>query len=148
MTDEQGSGQVSWNSAQFLISEISNLRSRANTFRLQRDYGNAFECLRCVKATTIQSFSKEEREQLRKKEMEFSECLQFQKMVRPKGFGSDLTFPGEVEQDKTGKMKAEMLRKIKNIIPLYEEYNELLADLLEKYGYLIPVKEDASKMKF
>ena len=30
----------------------------------------------------------------------------------------------------------------------YAEYNDKLMDLLEKYGYLISEKEDASRMKF
>lgn len=148
MVEEQSGGQVSWNSAQFLIMEISTLRANANQYCLKGDYIKAFECLRAVKRSTIQSFKSNDRLLLKAKEKEFEECLRFQKLVKPQGFSRELNFPKGINEEETRKLKRELLKKINNIVPLYEDYSELLSDLLEKCGYLIPAKQDASKMSF
>lgn len=129
---------------------MSNLRASANSHCLKGDYAKAFECLRAVKRSVIQSFRKQEREALKQKEKEFEECLSIRNFIKPIGFSNQLNFPKEFfkEESKVENVKKEILNKIKNIVPLYEQYNEMLSDLLEKYGYLIPIKEDASKMTF
>ena len=56
--------KVSWNAAQGLIMELSNRRSYSNTFFVNGDIRKAFHTLVAIKQSVIQSFKKEEREQL------------------------------------------------------------------------------------
>lgn len=126
--------KVSWNAAQGIILEISNRRQQANTFFIQSNIGKAFTTLISIKQSVIQSFNKEERKQLEEIEDRFWQVSGL------------LTGSAAVALNKETRDVAQLARRI--AYKLYPEYNDLLMDLLNKYGYLVGQKSDASRMKF
>lgn len=147
MSDES-TGEVAWNSAQFLIQEVSRLRHEANIYYQRKDFLNAFESLKAVKLSVIQSLQPEERTKLKNKEQEFYEARNCFKISRPIGFQTRLNIPKEFLGEKQVEARNKFLEKVSSIPRIFEDYSEMLSDMLERAGYLIPVKQDASKMKF
>ena len=126
--------KVSWNTAEGLVMEISNRRSMANTHYISGNISKAFSTLVSIKQSVIQSFNKEEREKLYSIEEEFKNVGTFLALSAANSFN-----PKVREAHKLSKRIGEKV---------YHKYNECLMDLLNKYGYLIGQKADASRMKF
>ena len=128
------SKKVSWNASQGLIAEISNRRSYANTFFVMGDIRKAFNTLRAVKQSVIQSLNKPERKELEVIEEKFARYS----IALYKTYSN--SWNGELN-------KAYSVSK-KLSIKVYSEYNDCLMDILDKYGYLIGEQSDSSKMNF
>ena len=126
--------KVSWNAAEGIIMEISNRRSMANTHFISGNIGKAFNTLISIKQSVIQSFNKEERLRLTAIEEKFRQVSGLL------SFNCANSFNPKVRDG------AKLARTIANKI--YPTYNDLLMDLLDKYGYLVGQKSDASKMRF
>lgn len=126
--------KVSWNSSEGLIMEISNRRSLANSYFIQRDIRKAFSTLVSIKHATIQSFTKEERNELLELEEKFSKV------------SSGLSYSIGHSFDKKTRNIYSLAFSIASKI--YSQYNDKLMDLLEDRGYLISEMSDSSKMKF
>ena len=126
--------KVSWNASQGLIMELSNRRSYSNTFFVNGDIRKAFHSLVAIKQSVVQSFNKEEREQLNKIEEKFERFSAYLHKTSANSWDT--------------KTREAFLSSKKLSCKVYAEYNELLMDLLDKYGYLIGEQTDASKMRF
>jgi len=126
--------KVAWNASQGLIMELSNRRSYANTFFVNGDIRKAFNTLISIKQSVIQSFNESERDKLKQIEEKFNKV-------------SVYLYPSSANSWNKKVREAYLLsRKISTKV--YAEYNDILMDLLEKYGYLIGEQTDSSKMRF
>lgn len=132
--DSSSDSKVAWNASQGIISEISNRRAMANTFFINGNIKKAFNTLISMKQSVIQSFNPEEREELKKIELNFHKVYNALSSALSQSFN---------QKDKE-------IFNSANIISnrLYSQYNELLMDLLNKRGYLVGEQSDASRMKF
>jgi len=126
--------KVSWNASQGLIMELSNRRSYSNTFFVNGDIRKAFNTLVAIKQSVIQSFNEKERAKLTAIEEKFNR------------FSAYLYSTSANSWDK--KIRDAFLLSKKISCKVYSEYNEVLMDFLEKYGYLIGEQTDSSKMRF
>ena len=126
--------KVSWNASQGLITEIANRRSYANTFFVNGNIKKALNTLISIKQSVIQSFNSGERKSLKEIEEKFNMCSGFLSSSSSGSFN---------------KKTRELYSLAKNIATkIYSGYNDMLMDLLDKYGYLIGEQTDASQMKF
>ncbi len=120
--------QVSWNLSQSLIAEIGNLLHQASTHTLHEKYWLAFDCLKAAKLRFIHSLNPKERKEFEAQEKVITKYLKYHIM--------------ELEY-----LNPNMWHKIRNIIRLEtDKYNTLVMDTLNKYGYLIPPKENHKLM--
>jgi len=126
--------KVSWNASEGLIMEICNRRAMANTHYINGNMRKAFTTLITIKQSVIQSFAVDEREQLKEIETKFNTISS---ALYPSGSSSFNPIVRNAYQ------QALFISK-----KFYALYNDLLMDLLEKYGYLIGEQTDASMMKF
>jgi len=126
--------RVAWNASEGLIMEISNRRSSANTHFISGNLKRAFATLTAIKQSAIQSFDTTERKNLRNIEDKFAKISSALNSSMAGSFNKD-------ERD----LHAKAFRLC---LKIYSEYNDMLMDLLERYGYLIGEQSDASKMKF
>jgi len=122
--------EVSWNLSMILIAEIGNLLNHASNNYVKRNYGKAFDYLKAVKMRVVAYLSKDEINKLSDMEDKAYKYIEFSK---PKGFNPI----GESYYENTFKLWK-----------LLDEYNTFLFSLLRKYGLLIPMKEDTSKLGF
>ena len=115
--------KVSYHSSPELIKEISNRRVMANTFFVAGNIRNAFKALICMKQSIIQSITIKERINLKEIEKKFDKCSS---ALGAPTFNKDIN---------------EMRTIAYNIVQrLYSEYNDLLMDILEDRGYLVPLE--------
>lgn len=128
------SKKVAWNASQGLIAEISNRRSLANTYFIQGNVKNAFKTLIAIKQSVIQSFNNTEREKLKDIETKFNKISIALSSSASSSFNTKLNIAHRLAVSLANR--------------LYPEYNDLLMDLLEEYGYLIGEQTDSSHMKF
>ena len=126
--------KVAWNASQGLIMEISNRRSYSNTHFVNGDIRKAFHTLVAIKQSVIQSFNSKERAKLNNIEGKFSKVSIYLYQSSANSWNKDV-------REIYG-LSRRLATKI------YSEYNEVLMDLLDKYGYLIGEQTDASRMKF
>lgn len=126
--------KVAWNASQGLIMEISNRRSYANSFFVNGDIKKAINTLISIKQSVIQSLDNEERNNLKEKELLFSRASVYLNSSCGTSWNKDIRDAYVLSKRLSEK--------------IYSEYNDLLMDLLEKYGYLIGEQTDSSKMKF
>jgi uncharacterized ubiquitin-like protein YukD len=113
--------QVAWNLASQLLMEIGNLLNHANSHFLNGRIDLAFYNLKAVKFRIIQNLKPEERKKFTEIEKDLAK---------------------EIEED-----EEESTIKISNKGEvLFEKYNELLMDSLEKYGYTIKKQEDRTQI--
>ncbi len=130
--EEKRHDVVSWNLSALLIQEIAGLLSKASTSYIAGKNEASFETLKAVKMRCIQSLNKDERAELKKIEETFSK--ESIKLIGLQAFDPN-----------TSKTKSQVNYYLRNTL---NEYNEVLMDMLHKYGYLIEAKKDATKMKF
>ena len=126
--------EVAWNASEGLIMELSNRRSLANSYFIQGNIKRAFSTLISIKQSVIQSFNKGEREELKVIENKFQRISSALYGSNASSFNKNLNEAYSLARGLTNKY--------------YNEYNDKLMDLLEKYKYLIGEKTDSSKMKF
>jgi len=126
--------KVAWNASEGLIMEISNRRSKANTYFISGDIGRAINTLISIKQSVIQSFNSEERGKLKEIEEKFDKISGALLHSMSNSFNQ--------YQRKLFSRAKMIARKI------YSDYNDMLMDLLEDRGYLIGEQTDASKMNF
>jgi len=126
--------KVSWNTSEGLIMEISNRRSKANSYFIEGDIKKALNTLISIKQSVIQSFNNNERSDLRLLEEKFNRVSPALARSMSNSFN---------------KYQINLFLRAKAIaITIYSEYNNKIMDLLEDRGYLIGEQSDASKMKF
>jgi len=114
--------------------EISNRRASANGFFIQGQINHAFKTLISIKQSVIQSFKDSERDKLKEIEEKFTKISSF------------LSFAASNSLNPQTRNASALARELAN--KYYPEYNDLLMDLLNKYGYLVGQQKDASRMKF
>jgi hypothetical protein len=98
------------------------------------DIRKAFNTLRAVKQSVIQSLNKPERKELEVIEEKFARYSIALYKTYSNSWNEELN-------------KAYSVSK-KLSIKVYSEYNDCLMDILDKYGYLIGEQSDSSKMNF
>lgn len=122
--------QVSWTLSLQLIQQLGSLLQQATNYYLKGDIENAFFRLKAVRMRIIQNLKE------KVKDNERGRCLKLEiDFVKNKlGLINKLEHP-----DKHSKARQEQMR-------LYEDYNTLIMDLLDKYGYLIRKREDNTRI--
>lgn len=132
MDEVQGSDtKVSWNMAQLLNIELSNLRQKANYHYIQGNFKRAVDSLKAMAQTAIHVMTKEERDKLKEIDKEFKIPL-----IVYNGLGS--FNPQEINKAKIASLK---------LSDSYSKYNEVLMDILNVHGFLGEYKKDAGSMK-
>lgn len=92
----------------------------------------ALYSLKAIRQRIIQSLDEIERKTTSEKEIEIQKlCSSYKLMMNNRGF------------DNLGQSYIELRNKM---FLVYEEYNTILMDLLEKYGYLVQKKEDKTNL--
>lgn len=118
--------QVSWTLSMALINQLSDLLREATRLYLNGDIEKAFFRLKAVRMRIIQNLkqtkSNPERKQCLDKEIEF--------------------FKLKLNKEELIENKIKYIETKQEQMRVYEDYNTLLMDLLEKYGYLIKKRED------
>lgn len=124
--------KVSWNLAQGLILELTSLLQMMHRYYIRGELHKAYRCASVAKLTFIHSLDKDERDDLILKETKIEKGIQvFDELKNPNGF---------IESEK------EKLLIVEKTWAELKCYIEKIMDLLEKYGYLIDKRKDASKM--
>lgn len=125
--EENTSEKVSWNLSQGIINEISYLLQGASRYYISGNISKALFYLQSVRMRISSNLTKEEIEGLREIEKEF--MININKTIT-KGF------------EKTDKQREGFV----NVCITYTKYNDLVMSYLGKYGYLIPPKEDNTRL--
>lgn len=128
-SDEEYS-KVGWNLSQSLIQEIGSFLRGANILFVRGNYQAALSNLMAVKMRIIQGLDKTERDDFSKKEQEI------------------ITITNNISSlHSWSKNYNELLILLRpKIWELYNNYNALLMDTLEKLGYTIQAKKDTTIM--
>lgn len=113
--------QVEWNLSAALVSEIQSLLLRATTTYNRGNILQAFYFMKSIKLRFIQSLDNIERKKLRSIEGIFSKV-------------------------KRGYLKIGKLNSRDSLVVIYEKYSISIMDLLQLYGYLIPLKKDTTRI--
>lgn len=128
--EETTENKVSWNLSESLIKEIGALLQQASAYYADRYFGKCFDCLVSVKNRAIQSFSEEERTAFTAAEAELVLYL--------KAYNhQELMQVNPQLWNKTNNLAYKKLNK----------YNAMLMDGLNKYGYLIKLQEDRTRLQ-
>jgi len=129
-SDYNISEQVSWTLSLALINHLASLLQQATNYYLAGDIEKAFFRLKAVRMRIIQNLKDTDKHPERKKcidkEIEFAKKKINKKLLTDN--------PGDYLKAKQDQMRT------------YEEYNTLIMDLLEKYGYLIKKREDRTSI--
>jgi len=115
--------RVSWNLAEALIIQLGNLLAQSNSNYLNGRIDKAFFCLKVIRQRIIQSLKPDERKQIIELEKEF--------------VGNGFSKVNQIKEYQNQKQKQ---------MVVYEKYNTLIMDFLEKYGYLIKKQEDDTRI--
>ena len=126
MIEESEPLQVSWNLSQMLLQEISELLYISSHAFVERRLSKAFESLKGVRMRIVQSLNQEERKQLSTIEEQARQRILIENSVG---------MPSNIYDGNRGKLAK-----------IVEVYNDMIMDMLEKYGYLIAKKEDVKKV--
>lgn len=119
--------KAGWNLAEHFISQLAGLIQGASRYYIECDYIKAFAHMRAARMLINPNLSAEEKTALLDLERKFVESL---KQTIAKGF------------EQTEKIA---LAKVQ-VFLLYGEYSDKVMDLLKKYGFLVPPKEDKTKL--
>ena len=126
--------KVAWNTAERLIMEIGNLRTKANYHYINRNVPVASRCLSAIKMCVVHSLKKEECDELNKLELDVIGKQIILDTYTASGFN---------------KVKDKIYYDtLIEIDILYRKFNDYLQKLLETYGYLIEKKEDKTVLRF
>ena len=131
MSEDYSTDKVEWNMANLLNIELARLRSKANDHWINKEYSKAVDTLMAMKMTGGHVMHKEERVKLTSIEQQLEIPL-----AEYMGISSVNT--NDVMKGRVAVIKVRRL---------YLQYNELVMDLLEKYGFLGGRKKDAGRMK-
>lgn len=118
-TDIPISDKVSWNLSMPLLQQIGNQLQSSNLYFLNGKIEQAFFCLRVIRMRIIHSINTAERKKCSDAE---------------KAFSRNPNNPVN-EKVKYSTFKEKQYN-------MYDEYNTIIMDLLEKYGYTIKKQED------
>lgn len=124
---EGDSFKASFNMAQILISQIGNLLAQTNYNYVRGDIPLAFYCTQSIKMNIVQNLDQDERKKLNELESKLAELIENYNLVK-----------------RNKRDEAKVINK--KIAGLYLKYKEEVMDLLNKYGYLVSERQDASKM--
>ena len=119
--------QAGWNLAQHIIIELSKSLNGATENYISGHYSKAFSFLRGVRMRISPSLTPDEKDSLIKKE---KELFKYTNSAKTDSFNS------------TSEQKIAFAK----VFLLYGEYNDLIMDNLKRYGFLIPPKEDKTKL--
>lgn len=136
MVDE--TEKVAFNLASGLIEEIRKRLDRASTDYIAGNIERAFYSAQSVKMRivhTLQKLNKEGKEKGSERDLLYQLEKKIARILR------------YVKENKRTDPKKSIAANA-YVAELYVQYNELLMDMLENYGYLIHKKTDASKMDF
>lgn len=120
--------QVAWNLSSSLIMEVSELLVKADQEYLQGKPDNAYYSMKAIKMRIVNSLNAEERKYLKAMESKVVRWVSIANM-----------YASKYKYKEASQARAVLAEK-------YEEYNETIMDLLDKYGYLIQRKEDKTKI--
>ncbi len=113
--------QVEWNLSAALVAEIQTLLLKATAAYNKGGIPQAFYFMKSIKFRFVQSLDKDERKKLRSIEGIFSKI-------------------------KRGYLKIGSYNSKDSLSIVYERYNIEIMDLLQLYGYLIPLKKDSTRI--
>lgn len=127
---EENENKVSWNLSEHLIKEIASLLAQSSSYFIGRQYDRCFDCLVAAKLRAIQSFNEKERnvfETAEKKILHYINAIGSREL-RHNNFDlwiktNNLTYDGICN------------------------YNVMLMDALNRYGYLIKLQEDTTRLQ-
>ena len=125
--------QVSWTLSLELIKQLANLLQQATYYYLKGDIENAFFRMKTVRMRIIQNLKEDKKNKERTKCFELEAEFVKNKIIR------DVNLDGVLDNKDRRNIKENQMR-------IYEEYNTLIMDLLEKYGYLIRKREDNTRI--
>ena len=126
--------EVAWNLSQAIIDQIGLLISSFVKNYKVYDYEKAFRDMKSIRLIIVANLNTNERTDTKSKE----KSLDF--LLSQRSFASNKDGFDNTKQIEFSKKNGKDL--IKNL----DDYVELLMDLLKKYGYLIPVKEDKKNL--
>lgn len=121
--------EVAWHMSQALSMEISNLMAQAVRAMVNGNLNRAFHITRSIKFRFVQELKSDERTELKELEEIIAKNLSSYNDLQNKGFNKP--------DDESNKTAEEVWLK-------FEDYNEMIMDLLNKYGYLMKKKADSS----
>lgn len=127
---ENNENQVEWNLSSSLIQEIADLLSEANNHIIKGSYVRSFQYLQGIKRRIVQNLSPAERKQFVTLDSSF--LAYYKAGFQSKKYPQKLNKPISYYANKA--------------MVLLEDYNTLLMDCLERYGYLIQKKQDSKKV--
>ncbi len=130
--------QVEWNLSGPLIAEIAGLLALASAHNLKGKYQKQFITLRAVRMRFIQNLEKDERKNLYDTESEFASNMSKSKMT-----AEEIRCMHDGSHDSRAKDRTLAWNTAMTSL---EEYNTLIMDLLDKYGFLLNRKTDSSKI--
>jgi len=128
--------KVAWNLSEGLIRQIDLLLQASSVNYVGGKFATFFENLKAVRMKIIQSLTPGERQQFKTLETETYSYLDVLASLRDPRAGFE----------NPAKIRAWYIESKPKLILALDKYNDLLMDTLDKYGYLIPPKEDKTKM--
>ena len=127
--------RVAWNLSQAIIAELQKLLTASSVAYLKKDFPKMFSCLKAVKLRVISNLDKAERETLKSMEGIIEKNMGVFDFL-----STELLF--DHDELTVKKARSQAMRLIKKI----EDYNEIVMDLLEKYGFLISKSDDKTNL--
>ena len=122
--------RVSWNLRQLLIYDIGDLLRSASVQYVKRNYAKVFDYLKAAKMRVVAYLNAEEIQKLADMEIK---AYGYINATKPTGFNT---------------LSEDTKKNQKDLWLILDSYNNLLFSLLKKYGLLIPIQEDLTKLKF
>lgn len=137
MASDNVNEQVAWNLAAALLQSLQQNLDKASDNYLKENLKEAFYCLKAVKMRVIQNINDEEEEGLIVLENKLQPAINAVRILKQRK---------QSFQSIDSKEQETLSKIVFDGWNTYEEYNNTLMKILEKYGYLIGKKEDASQI--
>lgn len=131
MSDRDNVEQVSWNLSQMLIVSIHSLLTKGSTNALAGDFRKSFNCFKEIRILIYPHLNEVELKKLKDIEDNFSSLMNIANKTAPNSFKDE---------------SPEYLKARSGLSKSLDEYREMTMSLLDKYGFGVGRKQDASKM--
>ena len=119
--------QVAWNLAEHLIWEISNLLQNASNNSISGGYNKSFYNLRAIRLRITPYLDEEEK----------ADMIRLEKRLFLALSRSTSSSFSSTEDNKNARIE---------VFEKYGEYNDSIMYALKRYGFLVPEKEDKTKL--
>lgn len=138
--------KVDWNLRQALGFQIANLLETSSKYAVVYDYHQAYRRLKSIKGLVIFKLEKKEREKMSsiEKKVEFRIAL-MKRIVALKKEIKTTRYNYQAPRDLSELLKLQQRRPLHLA---YEHYQITLMDMLNKYGFLMGIKEDPTNIAY